>query len=120
MQQELVYDKVNFDLWPILKDCKTFTVATDRSYTDVPEEAENYLYDLYTKYEREAETETDGDAVTILIVTGGNKARTDLHRLSEAIERHYVNPFILIGNRDADQFKVRFINVYGVKNTPKT
>lgn len=120
LQQELVHDKVYFDLWPILKDCKTFTVATDRSYADVPEEAENYLYDLYTKYEREAETETDGDAVTILIVTGGNKVGTDLHRLREAIERHHVNPCILVGNRDADQFKVRFIKAYGVKNRPKT
>lgn len=119
LQQYLAACNIDFDLWPVLKDCGSFTVETDRSYADAPEDAESYICDLYTKYECKTDADEDDYAVTLLIVTGGNKVRTDLSRLRAAIEKHHVNPLILVGNRDADQFTVKFIKALGVKNKPE-
>lgn len=119
LQQYLNSNIIDFNLWPVLKECKSFTVETDRSYADVPEDAENYLCELYTKYTSARSTD-EVDAVTIVIVTGGNKVRTDLLPLHEAIKCYCVNPLFLVGNRDANQFTVKFIKACGVKNMPKS
>lgn len=115
LQQHLNCNNIDFDLWPILKDCETFTAETDRSFSDVPDDAEKYLCDLYSNYEYNADAAGDEDTMTIVILTGGNKVKSDLCRLNEVIAQRHANPYLLIGNRDENQFTVKFITVHGAK-----
>ena len=118
LQQYINTNNIDFNLWHILKDCDSFTAETDRSYADTPEDAENYLCDLYSKYECEKDAAGDSDSLTIVILNGGNKVKSDLQKLSDAIETHHLNPHILVGNREEDQFTVKFITVQGTKDKP--
>lgn len=115
LQQYINTNNIDFNLCPILKDCDSFTAETDRSYAEAPEDAENYLCNLYVKYECEKEIDDDSDPLTIVILSGGNKVKGDLHKLHDAIGIHHANPHILVGNREKEQFTVKFITVCGAK-----
>lgn len=118
LQQYIDTNNIDFNLWPVLMDCESFSAETDRSYAAAPEDAENYLCDLYSKYESENNEGDDNDLLTIVILTGGNKVKSDFHRLREAIEINHVNPHLLVGNREENQFTVKFITVRGAQNKP--
>lgn len=85
LQQYLVCHNIDFNLWNVLSRCKSFSVVTDRSYALVPENAEQYLCDLYSKY---GSTIKDNDEVafTIIILIGGNKVKTDYTKLYNVLK----------------------------------
>lgn len=117
LQQDLIRNKIDFNLWNVLSRCKSFSLTTDHSYTANPAEAALYLCDLYSNY-RDNRVDLDDIGFTIIIITGGCHVEKDFPMLYDVLKKTYPHTYILVGDSEDCQITVKII--YVSINKPKT
>lgn len=95
----------------VLRDVESFTVETVRSYSERPEEAMDYLLDLFAKYSSPELTPKD---FAFIFISGGNKVKGDLNILCDRILRSLgCRAMTYFGNRADEPITVKIIKAVG-------